>query len=169
VERLVYLALGSNLGDRAHFIGEALRLLEGPSLAVLRRSSFYETEPRDFLAQPWFLNMVVEARTRLFPKQLLARTQSVERRLGRQRNVDKGPRTVDIDILLYGDSMLDLPELTIPHPRMCERRFVLEPLAELRPDFRHPASRETMKELVGAVSAQNVIRLTHLPAGRSAE
>ncbi len=157
--QLVYLSLGSNLGNRAWYLDEALRLLQGPDLTVTRRSSLYETEPRDLAPQPWFLNMVAEVKTSLFPRQLLARIQRIEHRLGRKRVVDKGPRTVDIDILLFGRFVIDSPDLTIPHPRMCERRFVLEPLAEIAGDLQHPATYSSIQNLLAGVADQKVTRL----------
>ncbi|MEK7405843.1 MAG: 2-amino-4-hydroxy-6-hydroxymethyldihydropteridine diphosphokinase [Acidobacteriota bacterium] len=152
----VYLSLGSNLGDREQMLRQAVALLEAPDFHVLRVTSVYETEPVDRLAQPWFLNLVLEAETSLLPKLLLARVQKVERRLGRRRGVSKGPRTIDIDILLYGQSVVGTTELTIPHPRMSERRFVLEPLAELAPELRHPLSRRSVGELLPATAGQAV-------------
>jgi 2-amino-4-hydroxy-6-hydroxymethyldihydropteridine diphosphokinase len=102
---------------------------------------------------------VVEAETDLFPKQLLARLQKIERQLGRKRIRPKGPRTIDIDILLYGEAVIATDELTVPHPRMEERRFVLEPLAELGPDLRHPVTRRTVREMLRAVAGQQVRRV----------
>lgn len=115
---------------------EALTCLEGDDLHVARRSSIYETEPQEFLNQPWFLNMVVEVETSLSPTQLLSRILDIEKKLGRVRIVPKGPRMIDIDILLYGALVVDTDQLQVPHPRMKERRFVLEPLAELAPQYR---------------------------------
>jgi 2-amino-4-hydroxy-6-hydroxymethyldihydropteridine diphosphokinase len=157
--KLAYLSLGSNLGDRAAYIERALELLSGPGLKIVRRSAFYETEPRDLKAQPWFLNIAAEIETALFPRQLLARAARVEKELGRQRNVDKGPRTIDIDILLFGRFVVDAPDLVIPHPRMHERRFVLEPLAELVPELRHPVFKKTVREILATVKDQVVRRL----------
>jgi 2-amino-4-hydroxy-6-hydroxymethyldihydropteridine diphosphokinase len=159
VSKTVYLSIGSNLGGRERNLRDALGLLAGPSLRILRVSSFYETEPRDVADQPWFLNAVVEAETDLFPKQLLARLQKIERQLGRKRIRPKGPRTIDIDILLYGEAVIATDELTVPHPRMEERRFVLEPLAELGPDLRHPVTRRTVREMLRAVAGQQVRRV----------
>jgi 2-amino-4-hydroxy-6-hydroxymethyldihydropteridine diphosphokinase len=148
LSKLVYLSLGSNLGDREQMLRLALERLAAPDLRILRVSSIRETEPVDVLDQPRFLNLVAEAETGLFPKQLLARTARIELELGRKRLRPKGPRTIDIDILLYGDAVIDSPELTVPHPRMAERRFVLEPLAELAPDLRHPVTRRTVREML---------------------
>lgn len=154
--KTIYLGLGSNLGDRRANLAQAVKRLEAPDLRVKRASSIYETEPRDVPQQPWFLNQVVEADTDLFPKQLLSRIQKIEREMGRKRIVSKGPRVIDIDILLFGDSVLATPELEIPHPRMIERRFVLEPLAELAPDLRDPVTGRTVRELLAPVAGQAV-------------
>jgi 2-amino-4-hydroxy-6-hydroxymethyldihydropteridine diphosphokinase len=154
--RTIYLSLGSNLGDREGHLREAIALLGAEGIRVLRVSSLYETEPMEVRDQPWFLNLVVEAETDLFPKQLLARIQKIELELGRKRVRPKGPRTVDIDVLLYGESVMNTAELVVPHPRLTERRFVLEPLAELAPDLRHPVNRRTMRELLAATAGQVV-------------
>lgn len=157
--KLAYLSLGSNVGDRQRFIEEAIRRLGSPDLKVLRVSSIYETEPRDVRNQPWFLNLVVEAETSLLPRLLLARVRRIERELGRKRAVSKGPRTIDVDILLYGHFVIGSTDLTVPHPRMAERRFVLEPLCELAPELRHPVLRRTMRELLGGTLGQVVRRV----------
>jgi 2-amino-4-hydroxy-6-hydroxymethyldihydropteridine diphosphokinase len=149
----VYLSLGSNLGDRESNLRAALA-----ELAPLRVSPIYETEPADLPGQPWFLNLVAEAETSLFPRQLLSRTQRIERDLGRVRTVPKGPRTVDIDILLFDDTVVRTPELEIPHPRMTDRRFVLQPLADLAPDLRHPVTRRTVREMLAATPDTLVVR-----------
>jgi 2-amino-4-hydroxy-6-hydroxymethyldihydropteridine diphosphokinase len=154
--KTAYLSLGSNVGNRERMLGEALRLLEAPNLHVARVSLVYETEPQDFKNQPWFLNLVAEVQTALFPMQLLTRVRKIERGLGRKRTVNKGPRTIDIDILLYGESVIDSKTLVVPHPRMTERRFVLQPLADLAPDLRHPVLRRSVRELLAGVSGQAV-------------
>ena len=156
----VYLSLGSNLGDRETNLRRALELLASPEVNVTRVSSTYETEPRDLRNQPWFLNIVAEIETTLFPLQLLGRIQKIEKELGRQRVVDKGPRTLDIDIVLFGNSVIEMPRLQVPHPRMQDRRFVLEPLAELAPELSHPLTRRSIREMLAATAAQKVSRVT---------
>lgn len=156
----VYLSLGSNLGDRESNLRAAVERMAAEEIAVLRVSPVYETAPVDYREQPWFLNMVVEADTRLFPMQLLARIGRIERALGRVRSVPKGPRTVDIDILLYGNAVIRRPRLEVPHPRMAERRFVLAPLADLAPELRHPVARRTVRELLNAAPAEEVRRIS---------
>jgi 2-amino-4-hydroxy-6-hydroxymethyldihydropteridine diphosphokinase len=138
---------------------EAQRLLQAPDLRITRVSSVYETEPLDVKAQPWFLNLVLEVETSLFPMQLLARTQKIERQLGRKCGSAKGPRTIDIDILLVGNSVIDSPNLVVPHPRMADRRFVLQPLVELAPELRHPVLRRTVRELLEGTLGQAVRRV----------
>ncbi|MGD0200368.1 MAG: 2-amino-4-hydroxy-6-hydroxymethyldihydropteridine diphosphokinase [Bryobacteraceae bacterium] len=157
--RTVYLSLGSNLGDRQENLRQAIARLEAAGVRVSRRSSIYETKPRDAPNQPWFLNQVIEAETDLFPRQLLARVQKVELEMGRKRLRPKGPRTIDIDILLCGETIVRTKELELPHPRLAERRFVLEPLAELAPDLRHPLTRLTVRQMLAGVAGQAVKRL----------
>lgn len=150
MQKTVYLSLGSNVGERAANLTTAIGRLRtlGTVVAV---SSFYETEPVEFEAQPWFLNCAVRLETEKMPKQLLAGILHLEQQMGRQRAQKKGPRTIDIDILLYGNSIVDAKGLTIPHPAMHERRFVLEPLAEIAPEVRHPVLKETIRELKDAL------------------
>jgi 2-amino-4-hydroxy-6-hydroxymethyldihydropteridine diphosphokinase len=154
-----YLSLGSNLGDRTANLRQALEYLATAGGEVVRRSSIYETEPQELREQPWFLNQVVEIRTTLSPPELLACIREIERELGRQRAIAKGPRTIDIDILIYGDAIVDTPELQIPHPRLAERRFVLQPLAELAPDLQHPKTSRTVSEMLATIEGQTVRRL----------
>jgi 2-amino-4-hydroxy-6-hydroxymethyldihydropteridine diphosphokinase len=148
------------MGGREANLRTAIERLETRDLHVLRVSPMYETEPVDVVNQRWFVNLVVEAETSLFPMQLLSRTASIERDLGRVRTVPKGPRTLDIDILLYGRAVVHTAKLEIPHPRMAERRFVLAPLADLAPDVRHPVLRRSIRELLDAAPPQKV-RLLH--------
>jgi 2-amino-4-hydroxy-6-hydroxymethyldihydropteridine diphosphokinase len=154
----VYLSLGSNLGDRARTLRAALALLEAPDLHIHQVSSIYETEPLEFRRQPWFLNLVVEAETGLLPKQLLTRVQRIEFELGRRRLRRSGPRAIDIDILFYGGTVMNTPDLKVPHPRLGQRRFVLEPLAELAPELRHPATGLTAAEMLYATRGSAVHR-----------
>jgi 2-amino-4-hydroxy-6-hydroxymethyldihydropteridine diphosphokinase len=156
--KLVYIGLGSNMGDRELLLRHALEKLEEPDIHLLRTSSLYETEPIGLQEQAWFLNLVAEFETTLFPRQLLHRAQRVERELGRKRSVVNGPRTLDIDILLYGQTVMESDELTIPHPRYAERRFVLAPLAELDPKLRDPLTGRTVTEMLNALQGQAVQR-----------
>jgi 2-amino-4-hydroxy-6-hydroxymethyldihydropteridine diphosphokinase len=149
---LVYIGLGSNLGDREATIREALRLLEAAGdVDVVAVSSLRETDPVGFLEQPRFLNGAAALRTELGARELLERLLAVERRLGRERSGPRyGPRTIDLDLLLYGELVLDEPGLEVPHPRIAERRFVLEPLAELDPALDLPG-RGSIRELLARI------------------
>jgi 2-amino-4-hydroxy-6-hydroxymethyldihydropteridine diphosphokinase len=162
--KTVYLSLGSNIGDREQMLQSALDLLHGRDLAIRRLSPVYETEPVDFKQQRAFLNLVAEAETEFFPMMLLSRVQKIERELGRRRTgPPKGPRTIDIDILLYGAARLQSARLEIPHPRMHERRFVLAPMVELAPDLRHPVLRRSMRDLLAGLAGQHVRRIEFMP------
>ncbi len=154
--KIVYLGLGSNVGDRERMLEAALEALEAARVRIRRVSPVYETEPQDLREQAWFLNLVAEAETDLFPLQLLQTIGKIERQLGRRRTLPKGPRSIDIDILLYGNFVIDTPRLTVPHPRLAERRFVLAPLADLAPDLRHPVSRRTVREMLAGTTGQTV-------------
>lgn len=145
------------MGDRAGNLNAAIDRLRtlGEVLAV---SSFYETEPVEFTAQPWFLNCVVKVDTEKTPEQLLAGILKIEQQLGRQRGPQKGPRIIDLDILLFGNSIVKAAGLTIPHPAMHERRFVLEPLAEIAPEARHPVLKRTVRELLEALPLGQAVR-----------
>jgi 2-amino-4-hydroxy-6-hydroxymethyldihydropteridine diphosphokinase len=162
--RKVYLGLGSNIGERESMLEQALRELDSPRLHIRRVSTVYETEPMDVPGQRWFLNLVAEVETDLFPLQLLNRTAKVEVLLGRRRLAPKGPRSIDIDILLFGNFVVKTPSLEIPHPRFRERRFVLAPLAELVPDVRDPVTHKTIRELLGGVSGQTVRAVAFRPS-----
>ncbi len=154
----VFLALGSNLGHREENLENAITALARQDIGLIARSSIYETEPQDVADQPWFLNMVIECETRCFPLQLLAVLLKIERELGRlQTNVvRRGPRIIDLDILLFGNISMQTPQLTIPHPRMSERRFVLEPLLEIAPELKHPETREPLKKSLARLSGQRL-------------
>ena len=156
--KTVYLGLGSNLGDRAATLAAALQKLDSPELRLTRASGLYETEPMGLREQPWFLNQVAEFQTTLFPRQLLQRTKKIENELGRKRGVRNGPRTLDIDILLFGSTIVRSEKLEIPHPRFRERRFVLAPLAELNPDLRDPVSGQQVKALLAGLAGQTIRR-----------
>jgi len=155
----VYLSLGSNVGDRAANLNAAIDRLRafGEVVAV---SSFYETEPVEFTSQPWFLNCAVALNTEKTAKQLLDGILEIEQQMGRQRRQKKGPRIVDLDILLFGNLVVDDSGLTIPHPAMHERRFVLEPLAEIAPDAVHPLLKRTIQQLRDALLAGQAVRRT---------
>jgi 2-amino-4-hydroxy-6-hydroxymethyldihydropteridine diphosphokinase len=155
--RCVYLSLGSNLGDRAAHLRAALRALENV-VTIQKTSSLYATDPVGVTDQPEFLNLAVEAETVLEPFQLLTAIKHVERHVGRQPTFRWGPRVVDIDILLYGDRVLETPELTIPHPQMSNRAFVLVPLAEIAPGLIHPFQRQTIAELAANVPGAGGVR-----------
>lgn len=158
--KIAYLGLGSNVGNREQHLATALAKLAAPDLRVRRVSSIYETEPVGFAAQRWFLNQVAEIETELFPMQLLARIGKIEQALGRVRTIANGPRTLDLDILFYGNAVVLTAKLEIPHPRIAERRFVLAPLAELAPELRHPLTHQTVRAMLEAAPAQTV-RLIH--------
>jgi 2-amino-4-hydroxy-6-hydroxymethyldihydropteridine diphosphokinase len=159
MHKRVYLSLGSNLGDRAAHLNAAIDRMNalGKVMAV---SSFYETEPVELTAQPWFLNCAVELDTEKMPKQLLAAILDIEKEMGRRRIQKKGPRTLDIDILLFGNSIIKTKGLTIPHPAMHQRRFVLEPLAAIAPDVRHPVFKRTIRELKDALPPGQAVKRT---------
>jgi 2-amino-4-hydroxy-6-hydroxymethyldihydropteridine diphosphokinase len=144
----VYLALGSNIGDREKNLREAIRLVSESGVRITKTSSLYETEPVDYLDQPWFLNAVLEAHTELSAAQLLATLRNIESQMGSKKPFAKGPRLIDLDILLYGDVTIDTPALQIPHPRMLERNFVLVPLAEIAPNLNHPSWSNPVSELL---------------------
>ncbi len=158
----VYLSLGSNLGEREKFLAMARQAIE-KSFSLPRFSKIYETEPVDLADQPWFLNQVAEFRTDLAPESLLEWVWALETQAGRQREIPKGPRTLDLDILLYDDWILEVDELKLPHPRLEQRRHVLVPLAELAPERCLPASQMTVLEALEQVKDSAQVK-PHAPA-----
>lgn len=154
----VFLGIGSNLGDREKNINLALEKL-GQVGYVRRVSSQYETEPVGYKDQPWFLNLVAELETQLSAPELLQALKALEKEMGRTPSPRFGPRPIDLDILLYDDLVLDTPELTVPHPRLAERAFVLIPLAEIAPQVLHPILKKSMRELRDALPKGPEVRL----------
>src|SRR5215467_6403519 len=155
---VVYLSLGSNLGDREKNLRQAIGALPARNVRVLRVSPIYETEPVDFRDQPWFLNCVVEAETALEPPALLHALRAIESGMGSRKEFAKGPRLLDIDILLYGDQTISTPELQVPHSRMTERRFVLTPLVDLASDLHHLSWPGTAAELLAQLDDPSTVR-----------
>jgi 2-amino-4-hydroxy-6-hydroxymethyldihydropteridine diphosphokinase len=154
---IVFLSLGSNVGDRPENLRAAIAALPGAGVDVKRVSSIYETEPVDLLEQPWFLNCVVQGETTVPAVELLRALREIERRMGSKKLIARGPRLIDIDILLYGQQTIDSPELQVPHPRMHLRRFVLAPLAELAPDITHVQWSATAAQLLASTEDQSVV------------
>ncbi|MGA8621985.1 MAG: 2-amino-4-hydroxy-6-hydroxymethyldihydropteridine diphosphokinase [Candidatus Sulfotelmatobacter sp.] len=154
---VVYLSLGSNVGDREAQLRDAQARL-GAVGRVLKQSSFYETEPVEFTAQAWFLNCAVALETSLAPQQLMNAILRIEEKMGRLRVQKKGPRPIDIDILFFGNEILSSKELTIPHSALHQRRFVLEPMAEIAPDVEHPSFKRTIRELLAALPPGQAVR-----------
>jgi len=153
----VYLSLGSNLGDRERHLRDAVARMEATG-QIISVSSFYETEPVEMTDQAWFLNCAVALATIHTPQHLMAAMLTIEHEMGRRRTQKKGPRTIDIDILLFGGLILDSQELTIPHPAMHQRRFVLEPLAEIAPEVRHPVLQKSVWELLKELPAGQLVQ-----------
>jgi len=158
VEKTVYLSLGSNVGDRAKNLRAAIDELPHAGVAVKKVSSFYETEPVDLREQPWFLNCAAEVETHFDPIMLLRALREIETKMGSKKLVAKGPRLIDMDILLYGAETIDTPELQVPHPRMHLRRFVLVPLAEIAPELVHPVLKKSATRLLVETPDRSVVR-----------
>ena len=153
----VYIALGTNVGDREHNLRGAIRLLAEAGMRIVKISSIYETEPVDYLEQAWFLNAVLEAQTDLPALDLLHQLRSIESAMGSKKAFAKGPRLIDLDILLYGGESIATPELQVPHPRMLQRRFVLVPLAEIAPNLHHSSWPATASQLLAALKDSSVV------------
>jgi 2-amino-4-hydroxy-6-hydroxymethyldihydropteridine diphosphokinase len=157
-ETTVYLSLGSNVGDRENNLHAAIAALTGAGVRVTRISSFYETEPVDLREQPWFLNCVVEGQTKAPALELLRALRGIETQMGSKKPVAKGPRLIDMDILLYGNETIDTPGLQVPHPRMHLRKFVLVPLAEIAPNLKLPSWNGTVTDLLANAADSSVVR-----------
>jgi 2-amino-4-hydroxy-6-hydroxymethyldihydropteridine diphosphokinase len=158
-ENTVYLSLGSNVGDREANLRAGIAALPGAGVRVTRVSAFYETEPVDYLEQAWFLNCVVEGETDVPALGLLRALRQIETQMGSQKLVAKGPRLMDMDILLYGQKTIDTPELQVPHPRMHLRRFVLVPLAEIAAEVVHPKSKMTAAQMLASCADRSAVRM----------
>lgn len=157
MNNVAYLSLGSNVGDRETNLREAIRRLVELG-RVVSVSSFYETEPVEVTDQAWFLNCAVVLETASEPAQIMQKLLRIEVEMGRKRIQKKGPRSIDIDILLFGEVVMNTPDLVIPHPAMAQRRFVLAPLAEIAPDVRHPVLKKTVRELLEDLPAGQTVR-----------
>ncbi|AZB41216.1 2-amino-4-hydroxy-6-hydroxymethyldihydropteridine diphosphokinase [Bacillus sp. FJAT-42376] len=161
----VYLALGSNMGDRESYLMDAIKLLnEDPGIEVIKQSSIYETDPVGFTEQSAFLNMAVEIVSSYSPDELLDKTQHIEQCLGRTRKIRWGPRTLDLDILLYNHENIETERLIVPHPRMKERAFVLIPLYEINSHVSIPAS-QPISVIIDQLSDKEGVRLWKLRNG----
>lgn len=154
-EHIVYLALGTNLGDRAANLKQAIASLT-PQLEVKAKSGIYETPPWGFEDQPKFLNQVLKAKTYLDPEPLLKHLKRLEVALGRKESFPNGPRLIDIDILFYDDRVVNSPSLMIPHPRLHERAFVLLPLMDIAPDLKHPVTQKNVREMTEQINTAGI-------------
>jgi 2-amino-4-hydroxy-6-hydroxymethyldihydropteridine diphosphokinase len=154
----VYLALGSNVGDREENLRRAIQLLSEAGIRIKKSSSIYETEPVDYLEQDWFLNSVLEAETELAPLELLRTMRGIEASMGSKKPFAKGPRLIDLDILLYGEQSIHTGELQVPHPRMLERKFVMVPLVEIAAELRHPSWTATAKDILAKSRDRSEVR-----------
>jgi 2-amino-4-hydroxy-6-hydroxymethyldihydropteridine diphosphokinase len=154
----VYISAGANLGDRVQNLEKGLASLQQAGVWIMKRSSLFETEPVGFREQPWFLNLALEAETVLSPMDLLDLCQKIELTVGRSRTFRDAPRLLDLDILFYGGQVIENERLVIPHPRAAERRFVLEPLAQIAPAYVHPVILRTVSSLLASCSDTSIVR-----------
>jgi len=156
----IFLSLGSNLGDREGSLRRAIELLDAhPRIRVLKVSGLYETAPRDRAGQPDFLNCAVEISSGLQPREVLGVCAEIEGRLGRKREERFGPRPIDLDILLYREEIISDDDLAVPHPRLSERRFVLEPLGEIAPDLMVPGAGTSVRDLLGRPADGQIVKM----------
>jgi 2-amino-4-hydroxy-6-hydroxymethyldihydropteridine diphosphokinase len=155
----VFLGLGTNVGNREENLRRAVQYLKATGIRVLKTSSVYEAAPVDYLEQAWFLNRVVEAETDLDAAGLLLTLRGIESAMGSKKPFAKGPRLIDLDILLYGNETIATPDLQVPHPRMLDRRFVLVPLVEIAPNLRHPSWDATAAEMLERTSDRSEVRI----------
>ncbi len=161
-EHIVYLGLGSNLGQRARSLEKSVERI-AELARVEKKSSIYETEPWGLKEQPNFLNQVVKARTRLAPLELLSALKDIEKTMGRKKSVKNGPRLIDLDILFYDDLVMKTDSLTIPHPLLTQRAFVLVPLNEIAPDHLHPVEGRKIREFYKSIDHHSVWRWEEQP------
>jgi 2-amino-4-hydroxy-6-hydroxymethyldihydropteridine diphosphokinase len=154
----VYLSLGSNIGEREQNIARAIDSLPSYGVRVVKESALYETEPVELRAQDWFLNCIAKVETSLSAQELMQVLLQIERSMGRERLIPKGPRIIDVDIVLYGAEIVTEPHLEIPHPRMKDRRFVLAPLAEIAPEMVHPTLKKTIRQLLHETTDHSEVR-----------
>jgi len=157
----VYIAVGTNIGEREENLRTALQHLPEVGVHIRRVSSVYETEPLDYLDQDWFLNAALEGDTELDALDLLRALRLIESQMGSRKTIPKGPRLIDLDVLLYGSETLDTPEIQVPHPRMLERRFVLVPLAEIAPTLRHPSWPAGVMHLLATTRDHSTVKKVH--------
>jgi 2-amino-4-hydroxy-6-hydroxymethyldihydropteridine diphosphokinase len=155
---VIFLSLGSNIGDREKNLRAAIAALPELGVKLKKVSSIYETEPVDLLEQPWFLNCVVEGETTVPPAALLKKLRELERQMGSKKVVPRGPRLIDLDILVYSEQTIDSPELQVPHPRMHLRRFVLAPLAEIAAELKHPSWSGNAAQLLAALDDKSAVK-----------
>ena len=156
---MIYIGIGANLGDRKKTLQDATGILNAkPEIAVIAASAVYETAPIGVVDQPYFLNAVLQVHTNLSARNLLNYLLAIERKFGRQRETRWGPRTLDLDILLYGDAIINQPGLQVPHPYLHERAFVLVPLCDLNPDLKHPVLGQSIQFLTDALGLDLSVR-----------